>query len=34
MDPEEKGVGMARALLLGEDEFGMNYITACRESQE
>jgi 5-methyltetrahydrofolate--homocysteine methyltransferase len=34
MDPEEKWFGLARALLLGEDEFGMNYITACRESEE
>jgi len=22
---------LTRALLLGEDDFGMNYITACRE---
>ena len=33
MDPESEGFGLARDLLMGDDEFGMNYITACREGQ-
>jgi len=31
MDTNSEGFKLARALLTGEDEFGMNYITACRE---
>lgn len=31
MDTESEGYKLAKALLMGEDEFGMNYITACRE---
>ena len=31
LDPESEPFRMARALLTGEDEFGMNFITACRE---
>lgn len=31
MDLNSEGFKLAKALLLGEDEFGMNYITACRE---
>ena len=33
MDPESEPVRMARALLLGEDEFGMEWITASREGR-
>ena len=31
LDTGSEGYKLARALLMGEDEFGMNYITACRE---
>jgi len=31
IDPESEPFKLAKALLLGEDEFGMNYITAARE---
>jgi len=31
MDPDSQGFKLAKALLLGEDEFGMNYISASRE---
>jgi len=31
MDTGSEGFKLARALLLGEDEFGMEFITACRE---
>jgi len=31
MDTESDGYKLAKALLMGEDEFGMNYITASRE---
>jgi 5-methyltetrahydrofolate--homocysteine methyltransferase len=33
LDVESEGYRLAKALLLGEDEFGMNYITACREGK-
>jgi len=32
LDPQAEDFKLARALLLGEDEFGMNYITAMREA--
>ena len=31
MDVNSEGFKLAKALLLGEDEFGMNYISASRE---
>jgi 5-methyltetrahydrofolate--homocysteine methyltransferase len=31
MDPASDGFKLARALLMGEDEFGMNFIAASRE---
>lgn len=31
IDPESEGFRLAKALLTGEDDFGMNFITACRE---
>ena len=31
MDTESNGFVLAKALLLGEDDFGMNFITAMRE---
>lgn len=31
LDTKSKSFELARALLMGEDEFGMNYIAACRE---
>jgi 5-methyltetrahydrofolate--homocysteine methyltransferase len=31
LDVKSEPFKLARAALLGEDEFGMNYITACRE---
>lgn len=31
LDTGSEGYKLARALLMGEDEFGMDYITACRE---
>ena len=31
LDPANKAFQLARALLMGEDEFGMEYIAACRE---
>ncbi len=31
MDTDSEGFKLAKALLLGEDEFGMNFITASRE---
>jgi cobalamin-dependent methionine synthase I len=31
LDPDTEAFRLARALLLGEDEFGMQYITAVRE---
>jgi cobalamin-dependent methionine synthase I len=33
MDTETEAYKIAQALLLGEDDFGMNYITASREGQ-
>jgi len=33
MDTKSKGFELAKALLTGQDEFGMNYITACREGE-
>ncbi|MBA4386356.1 MAG: hypothetical protein C0404_00135 [Verrucomicrobia bacterium] len=33
MDTGSEGFKMAKALLMGEDEFGMNFITACREEK-
>jgi len=33
MDPEAESFKLARALLLGEDEFGMEFITATREGR-
>jgi len=33
MDPESKGFQLAKALLLGEDDFGMDFITAFREGE-
>ena len=33
LDPESEPFQLARALLLGEDEFGMGYITAAREGK-
>jgi 5-methyltetrahydrofolate--homocysteine methyltransferase len=30
LDPDAEDFALARALLLGEDEFGMNYIMAMR----
>jgi 5-methyltetrahydrofolate--homocysteine methyltransferase len=33
LDPESEPFQLARALLLGEDDFGMNYITAAREGK-
>jgi 5-methyltetrahydrofolate--homocysteine methyltransferase len=33
LDTEGEAFKAARDLLLGEDEFGMNYITACREGR-
>ena len=33
LDTESEGYKLARALLLGEDEFGMNYIMASREGK-
>ena len=33
MDTEAEAYKLAQALLLGEDDFGMNYITASREGQ-
>jgi 5-methyltetrahydrofolate--homocysteine methyltransferase len=33
LDPASEPFKLARALLLGEDEFGMNYIAACREEK-
>lgn len=33
MDPSSEPYRLARALLLGEDDFGMNFITACRENR-
>ena len=33
MDTSSEGFQHARALLLGEDEFGMEYISACREGK-
>jgi 5-methyltetrahydrofolate--homocysteine methyltransferase len=31
LDPQDESFQLARALLMGEDEFGMNFITAMRE---
>lgn len=31
LDTASEGFQLAKALLLGEDDFGMNYIMACRE---
>jgi 5-methyltetrahydrofolate--homocysteine methyltransferase len=31
LDPDSEPFKLTRALLLGEDEFGMEYISACRE---
>jgi 5-methyltetrahydrofolate--homocysteine methyltransferase len=33
MDENSEGFKLAKALLLGEDEFGMNYISASREGR-
>jgi len=33
LDAESEGFKLARALLLGEDDFGMNYIMASREGR-
>jgi len=33
LDTSSESFKLARALLLGEDEFGMNFITACREGR-
>lgn len=33
MDTESNGFILAKALLLGEDDFGMNFITAMREGK-
>jgi cobalamin-dependent methionine synthase I len=33
LDPKSEGFQLARALLMGEDEFGMNFITASREGK-
>ena len=33
LDTESEGFKLAKALLLGEDEYGMNFITASREGQ-
>ncbi|MCX7590949.1 MAG: dihydropteroate synthase, partial [Kiritimatiellae bacterium] len=33
LDTNSEGFRLARALLLGEDEFGMNFIEACREGR-
>jgi 5-methyltetrahydrofolate--homocysteine methyltransferase len=32
LNPDAEDFKLARALLMGEDEFGMNYITAMREA--
>ena len=33
LDPEAEPFQLARALLMGEDDFGMNFITAAREGK-
>jgi 5-methyltetrahydrofolate--homocysteine methyltransferase len=33
LDEQSEGFKLAKSLLLGEDEFGMNFITAAREGQ-
>jgi len=33
MDPESEPYELARALLMGEDEYGMNFISACRDER-
>lgn len=33
LDTESEAFDLARALLLGEDEYGINFITACREGR-
>jgi hypothetical protein len=33
MDRESETFNLAKALLVGEDDFGMNFITAAREGK-
>ena len=33
LDPDSESFRMARAVLVGEDDFGMNFITAAREGK-